>query len=1029
MTTITLKPTHKAVLSYYSQLRQFRELRVANEGGLSPLFAELLKHCARQCGWNLVEQYPMKRNGRNIRADGALVDRFNLLHGIWEAKDATDDLEKEVAKKFEAGYPSENILFQAPERIIIFQNGREVFNERIDNPQFLIRALKVFFEEYQPREFLQWEKAAEEFKDRVPEIGQRLLRQIEQERETNRRFTAAFNEFYALCRETINPELSVQAVEEMLIQHILTERIFRNVFRNADFVNRNIIAHEIEKVITALTSQHFSRDEFLSDLDLFYKAIETTADTITDYSQKQHFLNTIYEKFFQGFSVKVADTHGIVYTPQPIVDFMVRSVEEILQKEFGKSLSDEGVHILDPFVGTGNFIIRVMREIKRHKLLYKYERELHCNEVMLLPYYIASMNIEHAYFEMTGAYLPFEGICLVDTFELAEGEQTSNLDVLFSKENTARVRRLKESPIFVIIGNPPYNSGQINENDNNKNRKYPIIDKRVADTYAKDSKATNKNALSDVYVKAIRWATDRIKQTGEGIVAFISNNSFVDDITYDGMRKHLSDDFTSIYHINLKGNARTSGERRKKEAGNVFDDAIRVSVGITFFVRNKQAKGPAKIFIYSVDDYLKSEEKKTFLETTGTQRNILFEECKPDKNNVWLTEGMVEDFDGLLPLGSKEAKTGAENAIYKTYSRAISTCRDAWVYNFQKHNLCNNTKSMIEIYNDHVLRYNKLRTKIQIDNFVSYDDSKISWSRDLKLDLDRGKLAEFSEDKVRLSLYRPFTRKYLFFDRIMNEEVYQFPSFIPTPSVENENRIICISGLGSSKPFHALIVNLIPCLDMIEKTQCFPFYSYSEDGSNRRENITDWSLAEFRSHYGDAEITKWDIFYYIYAILHHPEYRTRYAANLRRSLPRIPYAPDFRGFAESGEALAGLHVGYEEQPEYNLDFIESAGAKVNWRVEKMRLSKDKTKIVYNDFLTLGGIPAGAFEYRLGNRSALDWVIDQYQVTTDRRSGIVNDPNDPDDPEYIVRLVGKVITVSIGTMKIVKALPALGAKKA
>jgi len=351
MNTLTLKPTHKAVLSYYSQLRTFKGLNVTNEGTLAPLFGELLKHCARQFQWNLLEQHTIRINGKAIRADGALFDKYNLRHGIWEAKDSDDNLEKEVRRKFEAGYPSDNILFQAPERIIIIQNGREVFNDKITNPQFLIRALKIFFEEYQPEELLKWEKAAEEFKDRVPEIGQRLLKQIETERERNKVFTGAFNDFFSLCRETINPELSVKAVEEMLIQHILTERIFRNVFRNADFVNRNIIAREIEKVVTALTSQHFSRDEFLSDLDLFYKAIETTADTIADYSQKQHFLNTIYEKFFQGFSVKVADTHGIVYTPQPIVDFMVRSVEEILRKEFDKSLSDEGVHILDPFVG------------------------------------------------------------------------------------------------------------------------------------------------------------------------------------------------------------------------------------------------------------------------------------------------------------------------------------------------------------------------------------------------------------------------------------------------------------------------------------------------------------------------------------------------------------------------------------------------------------------------------------------------------------------------------------------------------
>jgi predicted helicase len=1027
MRTLTLKPTHKAVVYYYTQLRNFKELNVVNESALASLFAKLLKLCARQFAWNLIERYSIKRCGQTIRVDGVIIDDFNLIHGIWEAKDGTDDLEKEIGNKFDTGSPSENILFQAPERIIIVQNGREVFNDLITDPQSLICALKIFFEEYRPREFLQWEKTAEEFKNRTPEIGRRLLKQIETARADNKRFIGAFNDFFDLCRQTINPELSVQAVEEMLIQHLLTERIFRNVFKNADFVNRNIIAREIEKVIDALASQYFSRDEFLRDLDRFYLAIETTAGTLVDYSEKQHFLNTIYEKFFQGFSVKVADTHGIVYTPQPIVDFMVRSVEEILGKEFNKSLSDEGVHILDPFVGAGNFILRVMHDIKRHNLLYKYEKELHCNEVMLLPYYIASMNIEHAYFEMTGAYLPFEGICLADTFEIAEGLQISNLDILFSKENTARVRRQKEAPIFVIIGNPPHNAGRVNENDDNKNRTYPIIDKRVADTYAHDSKATNKNALSDFYIKAIRWATDRIKQTGEGIVAFISNNRFIDDITFDGMRKHLADDFSAIYHLNLKGNARTSGERRRREGGNVLDDAIRDGVGITFFVRKKGEKGPARISIHSIDDYMKSSEKKSFLEKNGSCAAIQFTEVKSNKNNVWLTSEMNEDFETLLPMGSKEAKA-ADNpkTCFKLFSNGVKTNRDAWVYNFSEKILSSNAKRFIGNYNSAVFNWVRLKDKPEVDDFVSNDDTEISWSEGLKNYLQREIPLEFQTIGIRTSVYRPFTKQFLYFDQFLIERRYQFASIYPTIKSETQNSAICVSAVGNTKSFHCLMTNVIPDLHLTGDTQCFPFYTYDEYGSRRRDNITDWLHAKFRFHYSDTTISKWDIFYYIYAVLHHSRYRSKYAANLRRFLPRIPYAPDFKGFAEAGKRLADLHVNYEAQKEFQLEFIENETSKLNWRVEKMQLSKDKTRIVYNDFLTLAGIPAEVFEYRLGNRSALDWILDQYRISTDRRSGIVNDPNNPDDPEYIVKLIGKVITVSLETVKIVKNLPELEA---
>ena len=570
--------------AYYQALAQFKSLNVSHESAVRAAFQNLLEACARQFGWALVAEWPIKRSGRAAaRVDGALVDEYKLTHGFWEAKDAGDDLTREVRKKFEAGYPATNILFQAPERAILWQNGREVLDADLTNPDELVKALALFFE-YQPPAYEQWEQAVEDFQTEIPEFGRALTELIEKERRGNKRFREAFTGFYELCRQAVNPNLSEQAVEEMLIQHILTERIFRTVFKNPDFTRRNVIAAEIEKVVDALTAQAFSRAEFLRRFDHFYRAIETTAATIEDFTEKQEFLNAVYEKFFQGFSVKVADTHGIVYTPQPVVNFMVRSVEEILRREFGKTLSSRDVHILDPFVGTGNFIVRVMQEIKRTALPDKYRDELHCNEVMLLPYYIASMNIEHEYYELAGAYEPFEGVCLVDTFELAEAQQIS----FFTTENTARVERQKRSPIMVVIGNPPYNAWQLNENDNNKNRKYKLTDKRVAETYAKDSKATNKNALSDPYVKAIRWASDRIIKNGEGVVAFVTNNSFVDNLAFDGLRKNLEKDFDEIYVLDLGGNVRKN-PKLSGTTHNVF--GIQVGVSINIFVRKRRPKG------------------------------------------------------------------------------------------------------------------------------------------------------------------------------------------------------------------------------------------------------------------------------------------------------------------------------------------------------------------------------------------------------------------------------------------------------
>ena len=476
MPTLNLKPSHKSVKDYYAALDQFTHLNVTRETAVRSAFQALLEHCARQLRWTLVPEHTVNpRASRRVIVDGALIDDFHLAHGYWEAKDEDDDLPAEVERKFAAGYPRDNILFQTPRRAMLWQNGSLALDADLTDAPQLIETLQLFFG-YRPQEYAAWEEAVAQFKDRVADIGQGLAKLIRQQRGTNQRFTAAFAEFLQKCRQAINPALSEAAVEEMLVQHMLTERLFRTVFNNPDFTRRNVIANEIAGVIDALTSQTFSRDEFLKSLDHFYVAIERTAATISDFSHKQQFLNTVYEQFFQGFSVKVADTHGIVYTPQPIVDFMVRSVAAILEREFGRTLGSEGVHIIDPFVGTGNFIVRIMREIPRTALPRKFASELHCNEVMLLPYYIASMNIEHEYFDATGGYAPFEGICLVDTFDLAEDRQLP----LFAPANSQRVESQKDTPMFVVIGNPPYNVGQVNENDNNKNRKYLTADKRVA---------------------------------------------------------------------------------------------------------------------------------------------------------------------------------------------------------------------------------------------------------------------------------------------------------------------------------------------------------------------------------------------------------------------------------------------------------------------------------------------------------------------------------------------------------------------
>ena len=582
--------------------------------------------------------------------------------------------------------------------------------------------------------------------------------------------------------------------------------------------------------------------------------------------------------------------------------------------------------------------------------------------------------------------------------------------------------------MFVVIGNPPYNSKQVNENDNNKNRKYETMDTLLQDTYSRDSKARNKNALSDPYVKAILWASERIGK--EGVVAFVTNNGFLGGLAFDGMRKHLAADFDAIYILDLGGNVRKN-PKLSGSTHNVF--GIQAGVSVNFFIKNgaiKTDSSPAEIFYTRVDEYWQKEEKYHYLNSKGHYQNVEWQQTIPDSRHTWLTEGLHAEFNTFIPMGTKEAKaqkSAAVNVMFKTYSRGVATSRDAWVYNFNANALIENIQRTMEFYNPQVLKWLVTPEKsiVNVDNFVPYDNTKISWSSGLKQKLKSGKLAEFSETKLRNSLYRPFTKSYLYFDRLMNERVYVFPSIFPTLETEAKNRVICVSGIGSNKPFQSLMVGVIPDLNLASPTQCFPFYTYDEDGTNRQENITDWALSEFRTHYNDDTITKWDIFHYNYGLLHHPTYREKYEMNLKRDLPHIPFAEDFWGFANAGAALADLHVNYESAPQYDgLKYIETEGMTVDWRVEKMRLSKDKTQLKYNDFLTLDGIPPEVYEYRLGNRSALEWVVDQYRVKTDKRSGIVNDPNRESEPRYIVDLIASVITVSLKTVEIVNGLPPL-----
>ena len=1020
MEKLNLKHTHKPIKDYYKALEQYEQHDLTHEGAVSNPFAILLDVCAKRVKATFfVPQYPMRtKEGKRIVIDGAIIDDYRLPIAYWEAKDMDDDLPKAIQEKREKGYPFDNILFQTPEHAILFQDEQEVLNTDITNPKNLVEALQRLFS-YSDTTFSDWYDAVDKFSDRIPALADKLKELIEEQYKTNAAYKEAFAKFYKTCQSSINPDLSQAAVEEMLIQHILTERIFRKVFNMSDFASRNIIAVEIEKVSAALMQHAMSRDDFLKPLDPFYVAIENAATQCKDFSEKQHFLNTVYERFFQGFCVKVADTHGIVYTPQPIVDFMVNSVEHLLQDKFNRSLSDTGVHIIDPFVGTGNFIVRLMQDIRKTALEKKYRHELHCNEILLMPYYIANLNIEHEYWQHMGTYLSFEGIVFSDTFELFDQAQMT----LLSEENTKRVEQQKMKDMFVVIGNPPYNARQESENDNNKNREYKALDKQIKDTYVKDSNAQLIYNVYDPYVRAFSWASKRIGDTG--IVAFVTNNTFIDGIAFDGMRKHLAKEFNALYLFNLGGNIL----KGQPADSNVFD--IKIGVSIALLVKTGEPVDAPCIFYNNETELQSKAWTFNFLNKHQNVDNVTWQEIQPDAKNTWLTKGLQEDFHNHIPMGTKEAKKikgpVVNDVIFKKFSLGVSTNRDVWVYNFNQDSLRDNVQHTLETYAAELDRWKRQEPpKPDVDDFVLYDDTKIKWSRDLKRKLKQGRITEYVNQKIKNSLYRPFTKSKLYLDRTMTDIVSLFPSIFPTSEAETENRVICVN-VTPEKPFTCLASDCIPNLGVTggygSPTQCFPFYIYGEDGSNRRENITDWALKAFQNHYEDDSITKWDIFYYNYGILHHPDYRVKYQEDLKRNFPHIPFAENFWAFAEAGEQLTDLHINYESVRKYEgLTLDEKPDIQLNWDVEKMKLSKDKTQIEYNNFLTIKDIPAEVFEYRLGTRSALEWIVDQYCVTVDGRSEIRNDPNREEEPEYIVDLIARIITVSLETVKIIKGLP-------
>lgn len=861
-----------------------------------------------------------------------------------------------------------------------------------------------------------------------------------------------FNEFLENLRSTINPDIGQDEAIEMLSQHIITKPVFDALFAGGSFAQHNPVSQSLQKVLDELEGR--SLEVETKELEGFYDDVRERASGIDNAEGRQRIVVELYDKFFKTAFPRMAERLGIVYTPIEVVDFIIRSADEALRDHFGVGLTDKNVHILDPFTGTGTFLVRLLQNglIRPEDLPRKYRDELHANEIVLLAYYIAAINIESMYQDLTGSYEAFNGIVLTDTFQMAEkGHKFFGKE--FLPENNARVRRQKERDIRVIIGNPPYSVGQGSANDNNQNLKYPLLDQRIRATYADRSTATNKNSLYDSYIRAIRWASDRIKN--EGVIGFVTNGRFIDANNADGLRKCLVNEFSKIYCFNLRGFVKGRiGDEAKKEGGNIFN--ILTGVAITLFIKDSRQTGKCQLFYHDIGDYFSKEEKLGIVRDFVSIRNekIEWERVTPNPEGDWINQRNPE-FDSFIAIES----------VFTLKSRGLESTRDAWVYNFDRQECGVNIHRMIDFYNQEVARYQKTcegRSKNDCpepEDFVDPDPKKISWSSSLLPNVKRGRSVIFDERKIVQSLYRPYDKSWLYFDEIMNHRVGQWLRLFPTPS--HSNIVISVTGIGARRRFSAIVTNAIPDLHLQDTGQCFPLYYYEKaeppksnpmeclysDSSHRsvspgkenyirHEAITDWALKSFKKQYQDNSIGKEDIFYYVYGLLHSPEYRSRFSNDLRKMLPRIPFATNFWEFSQAGHELAHLHLNYETVDPYPLEEkidgnkISSMTPEEFFRVEEMKFAKngkekDKTTILYNSRITFSGIPLETYEYIVNGKSALEWVMERYAVTVDKNSGIKNDPNAwSEDPRYILDLVKRIVRVSLETVRIVKRMPSL-----
>ena len=1018
-------PSYPHIERYYERLQQLIEFGGSdNESSIRRAFENCLESYCRDHRERLV-LVPELATPSGVYPDATIKDTLRMARGYWEAKDSHDNLEAEIERKLNKGYPRDNIIFEDSQTAVLIQDREERMRVEMSRPGELHRLVRHFLD-YELPEIGEFRKAQRQFKADLPNVLENLRATIDAAQQDNAAYRDAAADFLDLCHQSIGKEVGPEDVREMLLQHILTKDIFQKVFAEDQFHRENDIAQRLGALEETFFTGDVRRDA-IDRLRSYYGAIGRAADEIADYAEKQHFIKAVYEDFYKVYNPDAADRLGVVYTPNEVVDFIIRGADHLLQKHFGRGLADDNVQILDPATGTGTFVTNLINYLPKERLEYKYRNEIHANEVAILPYYIANLNIEYTYKERMGGYKTFPNLCFVDTLDnlgwqsqgvagaVAEGQGALNIGGL-SFENWIRVESQNEKPISVIIGNPPYNANQRNENENNKNREYPEIDRRIKDTYVKESTA-QKTKQYDMYKRFIRWASDRLAD--DGIIGFVSNRAFLDAQQDDGFRKVAAQEFNELWAIDLKGNARTSGERRRREGGNIFDDKIRVGVAIYFLVRRKGTQG-FRIFHTAVDDYAKADDKREYVRGRSLP-DFSFEEITPDARNNWLDQS-TSNFDKLATLADRKTKLAKnvedEQAVFGLYSMGILSARDEWTLDYDMSVLSRKIERFCGIY-----QRERKRISIEEPNrslIGDWVDRSIKWTSELEAHLLRDDPLHFEAANITTASFRPFVVKHCYYAPIVTHRRYQQPQIFPHGGTP-DNQVIgfCVNG----KDFYALASDRVADYHLTGDTQCLPLYRYTEDGT-QVSNITEWGLRKFREHYKAGHhgyIGPEEIFAYTYAVLHDPVYRQKYAADLRREFPRLPFYADFQVWARMGRELLDLHIGFESVEPFGLDRREGTGAAGR---AKLRADEERGLIVLDAKTTLAGVPESAWRYRLGSRSALEWILDQYKERKPRDPTIAANFNTyrfADHKERVIDLLDRVCAVSVRTMDIVDGM--------